>query len=121
MAFKIIKRLLTVQTAIQRLAGGGTKLADHFGVLRAALRAFHHGAVLEKGIFVDAAIDGWGDTVIFEPLPSPFGDPVGSPGRKEDCCDLYLIEALFLQGGPDVDLNGIHGRTAGVGRRNDDL
>ena len=65
MAFKIIKRLLTVQTAIQRLAGGGAKLADHFGMLRAALRALHQGAFLEKGIFVDAAIYWWSDAIIF--------------------------------------------------------
>ena len=69
MALKIIKRLFAVQAAVQRLAGGGAKLADHFGMPGTALQAFHHSSDSGRVHFVDAAVDGRGDAVIFEPLP----------------------------------------------------
>jgi hypothetical protein len=43
-AFEIVERLQAIDAAVQRLAGRGAELAEHFGMGAAALRAADHRA-----------------------------------------------------------------------------
>src|SRR5574344_1732171 len=117
-ALEIVEWLQAGAAAVQRLAGGGAELADHFGVLAAALRAADRVRLAEQAALA-AATRRRGDAVDAQALAALGADPVGGPGRRQAPFDARGTEAGLLQRPGDLAFDQLGGRAAGVGRGDD--
>ena len=83
MALEIIKGFFAIQAAVHGFAGGGTKLADEFGMVRVTAWALHRFFSKHIGCAELLFGIGRGDAVRFQ-LPLAFCcHPIGGPGRRK--------------------------------------
>ena len=96
MAFEIVERLQAIEAPEERLAGGGAKRRNYFGVGGTALRAGDDFFLTQQGVFIDTRGFGRGDAEVAQFLPPGFAQPVGRPGGTEDGGHPHPFETAFL-------------------------
>ena len=95
-AFEIVEGLEAFLATIKGFAGGGSELADPFGVFAAAMRAGNDLRFSEQAHFAGAAL-GWRDTERPKLFFAFVCDPVGGPGRGQNLFDFRIAEASGAQ------------------------
>lgn len=86
-----------------------------------ALWAGHRFFLREEFVFIVTFLLRGSYAVGFEFLASGLAEPIGCPGRAEYGTDGGVMDAVLLEGGADIDFDGIHGGATGVGGGDDDF
>src|SRR5271165_74479 len=119
MTLEIIEGFAAALAAPQRLAGGRAELGKQLGVVRAALWA--PDLLHAKQRTARACWLGRRNAVGRKLPPALLAHPVSGPGRRQHGAHLWVTKTFALQRQLDLQRNHVHGRTAGIGRRDRDL